>query len=136
VSVVRVEGSLLAPVKQELSRPVEALLARGRRSILVDLADVTDLDAAGVGALVHVYTLAAAGNAELWIENANGRVRTLLDRAGLLEVLTGDSAVTYEKCSGGQAAELGLGHPPIRARPARRVGLSWSLPLALRDGND
>jgi anti-sigma B factor antagonist len=99
VSVVRVEGSLVAPVKQEVGRPVEALLASGERSIVVDLAGVTDVDAAGVGELVQAYTLAAAGNAELSIENATGRVRTLLDLAGLLEILTADADVTYEKCS-------------------------------------
>ena len=65
---------------------------------MVDLARVTGVDAAGVGALVQAYTLAAAGNAELWIENATGRVRTLLDLAGLLEILGADD-VTYERCS-------------------------------------
>jgi anti-anti-sigma factor len=99
VSVVRVVGSLLAPLNDELLRRVEALLVRGGRSILVDLADVTGLDAAGVGELVRAYTLANAGKAELWVENAIDRVRVLLDRAAVLEVLTSESAVTYEECS-------------------------------------
>jgi anti-anti-sigma factor len=107
VSVIRVEGSLLAPLDHELLRRVEALLVRGRRSILLDLADVTDLDAAGVGELVRAYTLATAGEAELWVENAIDRVRMLLDRAGLLEVLAGESAVTYENAREAEAAEVG-----------------------------
>jgi anti-anti-sigma factor len=123
VSVVRVEGSLVAPVKREVGQPVEALLADGRRSIVVDLAGVTAVDAAGVGELVQAYTLAAAGNAELWIENATGRVRTLLELAGLLEILTADADLTFEKCSRGEAADVGLYDRPTRAPSATaRVG--------------
>jgi len=98
-SVVRVEGPLLAPLNHELLRRVEALLVRGRRSIRLDLAGMADLDAAGVGELVSAYTLASARKAQLSVENAIERVRLLLDRAALLEVLTSESAVTYEKCS-------------------------------------
>jgi anti-anti-sigma factor len=84
-------GSLRAPVGEELRQRVKALLGRGQRSILLDLAHVTDLDAAGVGELVHVYRLAIERRAELWIENAVRRVRHLLERAGLFEILsTGD----------------------------------------------
>ena len=49
VSVVQVEGPRLAPVEQDLRRRVQELVARGRRSILVDLGNVTDLDAVPAG---------------------------------------------------------------------------------------
>jgi anti-anti-sigma factor len=92
VSVLQPRGPLRAPVRPELRRQVEELLARGRRSILLDLATLTELDAAGVGELVRLYGMANAAQGELWIENAPRGIRTLLDRAGLLDILSGSPA--------------------------------------------
>jgi anti-sigma B factor antagonist len=99
LSVLHLEGALRAPVSWDLRRRVEDLLARGRRRILLDLADVTHLDAAGLGELVRLYMLAAAVDGELWIRNATGRAIRLLDLAGLLEILGPPSPLAYEKCS-------------------------------------
>jgi anti-anti-sigma factor len=99
LSVVELEGVLRAPVSRELRWRVESLLARGRRCIVLDLANVTDLDAAGLGELVQVYTLAAAVEGELWIRNTTGRARELLDLAGLFEILSAPSPFAYERCS-------------------------------------
>jgi anti-sigma B factor antagonist len=99
LSVLHLEGALRAPVSRDLRRRVEALLAHGRRCILLDLANVTDLDAAGLGELVRVYTLAAAPKGELWIRNSTGRIRKLLDLAGLFEILSVPSPFAYERCS-------------------------------------
>jgi anti-anti-sigma factor len=99
LSVLHVEGALRAPVRGDLQRPVRALLARGRQSILLDLAKVTDLDAAGVGELVQVYTLTNAADGELWIENASGRTRRLLHEAGLFDLLSMRFLLASEQCS-------------------------------------
>jgi anti-sigma B factor antagonist len=99
LSVLHVEGPLRAPVGWDLGRQVEALLARGRRGIVVDLSNVTEVDAAGVGELVRLYTLAAAAGGELSILTRSARVRRLLGQAGLLEMLDQPSPLALTQCS-------------------------------------
>ena len=99
VSVLYVEGRLRWPVSPELRRQVEALLGRGERRILLDLTNLEAIDAAGVGELVELRGLADAANGELWIDNPDRKARTLLDRAGLLELLSLDGPFGFEKCS-------------------------------------
>ena len=98
-SVLDVVGPLRSPVSLALRRRVGALLRRGERSILVDLARVTDFDAAGLGELAHVYRMADAANGVLRVACTTGMVRKLLGLTGLLQVLTGASRFDYEKCS-------------------------------------
>jgi len=86
-SVLRLEGSLRAPVSPELRERVEALLHLGERMILLDLARVPDLDAAGVGGLVHVYGMVSEAEGVLHVGRAPRRVRRLLDLAGVSELL-------------------------------------------------
>jgi anti-anti-sigma factor len=85
--VLHLEGPLRAPVSTELRPKVHALLRRGTRKILVSLAGVSDVDAAGVGELVHAYNMTVAAHGMLRITHAFGRVRELLARVGLLELL-------------------------------------------------
>jgi anti-anti-sigma factor len=99
LSILYPKGDLRAPVSPELRRRVETLLGRGRRFIVLDLSNVTDLDAAGLGELVRVHALAAAARGELWIRNTTGRTRKLLDLAGLFEILSVPSPPAYESCS-------------------------------------
>ena len=75
------------PVPSALRRAVTALLLDGERHILLDLAAVTDLDAAGIGELVQVSNLTTAAGGTLQIARARASVRRLLDRVGLLRVL-------------------------------------------------
>jgi anti-anti-sigma regulatory factor len=80
-------------VAVDLRQQVEALIAEGRRSIALDLAGITDLDAAGVGELVRVFRMAgAAANARLRVENVTGKAGKLLDLAGLLPLLSASVA--------------------------------------------
>jgi anti-sigma B factor antagonist len=87
VAVLRIAGPLYAPVFATLLSDVRALLSTGRRRILLDLAGLTAIDAAGVGALVHVYNMATAADAVLRIANTSGDVRVLLTRVELLDLL-------------------------------------------------
>jgi anti-anti-sigma factor len=82
-SVLEVEGDLRAPVSMELRERVAALLDRGERRIVLDLARIADIDAAGIGELVHVVNAATAAGAMLRIAHATGPVRRLLDTSGL-----------------------------------------------------
>jgi anti-sigma B factor antagonist len=92
VSVLHLKGALRAPIGPALEHKVHALLRRGERRILLNLAEVSDLDAAGLGELVRVYNTAVAADGVLQIAHAGGRIRTLLTRVGLFELLSVDAA--------------------------------------------
>ena len=90
-SVLHLEGALRAPLGPELRKRVEALLRRGERFILLDLAGVTDCDAAGVGELVRVFGTAGGARGVLQVIHAATRVRRPLELAGLFDLLSADS---------------------------------------------
>jgi anti-anti-sigma factor len=90
-AVLNVEGPLRAPVRSVMRHDVRALLRRGERRILVHLAQVSEIDAAGVGQLVRAYNMAVAANAVLRIIQVSTRVREVLSRVGLLDLLSPDS---------------------------------------------
>jgi anti-anti-sigma factor len=68
-------------------RRVGALLRRGERQIILDLKGVTSIDAAGLGELVRAYKLARATNGTLHVVNPRARVRKLIERVGLGDLL-------------------------------------------------
>jgi anti-anti-sigma factor len=88
--VVAVEGPLRVPVSRALRDNLRALLRRGERTITLDLAEVTRIDAAGVGELVRAFNLTAAVNGRLRMTNASPWVREVLERAGVFDLLTGE----------------------------------------------
>ena len=98
LAFVRVEGPLRVPVGFKLRGQVEALLGGGQKSLVLDLAAVTDLDAAGVGELVYLYRRALAADADLRLVRASKKVCRLLDRAGVAALLGTDCACE-ERCS-------------------------------------
>jgi anti-anti-sigma factor len=96
VSVIHVRN-LRVPVGGELRRSVHALLRSGRRRILLDLAKVSDIDAAGLGELVGAYNTTIAANGVLRIANASLKVRELLVRVGLFERLSASDESRVEE---------------------------------------
>jgi anti-anti-sigma factor len=78
------------PVNRALRHNVCALLRQGERVIVLDLADVTQIDAAGTGELVRVFNLTAGVNGRLRITNASPWVRGVLERAGVFDLLVGE----------------------------------------------
>jgi anti-anti-sigma factor len=72
-----------------LRQSVRALLHRGERRIVLDLARVSAIDAAGVGELVCAYKLTTAATGAFQIVNASRRVHQMLERAGVFHVLSG-----------------------------------------------
>jgi anti-anti-sigma factor len=86
-SVLELEGTLQAPLNGELRQQVEVLLGRNERRILVSLARLSAIDAAGVGALVDAYVIASRNGGVLRVSEASRRVRQLLDVAGVLDFL-------------------------------------------------
>lgn len=91
VSILHITGPLRVPLGLELQWTVHRILRRGTRRIELNLAAVFDLDAGGVGELVHLFNMAAAAHSELRIASVRPRVRALLDRARVFDLLTGDA---------------------------------------------
>jgi anti-anti-sigma regulatory factor len=87
---VPLEDSLRVPLlTRDLQNTVRALLLRGERDIVLDLARVTRIDAAGVGELIRAYNMSTAADGSLRIVHATEWVREVLERLQLFELLSG-----------------------------------------------
>jgi anti-anti-sigma factor len=91
--VLNVDGRLHAPRAAELLRAVQARLHRGERTIVLSLARVAVIDAAGIGELVRAYNMTVAVGGSLRITHVTPFVRELLVRVGLFDILTKGSEV-------------------------------------------
>jgi anti-sigma B factor antagonist len=85
---VYIDGALIVPVNPDLLTKVRAFLRGGNRSILLDLSSVPFIDAGGIGELVRAYDIASAMDVALRIAHATDRVRELLERVGLFDLLS------------------------------------------------
>jgi anti-anti-sigma factor len=81
----------------ELRRSVQALLLAGERRIVLDLARVPRIDAAGVGELVRAYNMTTAVDGMFSIVHETRFVREILVRVGLFDRIsaTGTDAAGY-----------------------------------------
>ena len=86
-SILPVDGALRAPVTAKLRRRVEALVGRGERQVVLDLADLSDIDAAGIGELVRAFNALKAAGGVLQVAHASRHVRRLLQVTGVLTLL-------------------------------------------------
>jgi anti-anti-sigma factor len=93
---VRLEGWRRLPFKGEVPSMVRTLLGRGERRIVLDLAGIARIDAAGIGELVRAYNIATAGNGALRIANTNPWVREMLERVGLFDRLNAGANDTQD----------------------------------------
>jgi RNA polymerase sigma-B factor len=96
--VLDLEGAFRVPLSGDLRQQVQALLGRQERRILVNLARVPAVDAAGVGALVDAYAITSRAGGILQVTGASRRVCRLLDVAGVLAFLS------PRPCDAGEAA--------------------------------
>jgi anti-sigma B factor antagonist len=112
-ATVSVIGQLRAPGTSALRRAVTGLLLDGERHIRLDLAALTDLDAAGIGELVNVSNMTTAAGGTLQIAHARTSVRRVLDAVGLLRVLEDTSAPSV---NGGCGDEGSSGGTPCTGR--------------------
>ncbi len=94
LDVPHVEGAFRAPLTRELPHKVQTLLRHGARTIVLDFTGVSSIDAAGIGQLVQLYNLTAAAYGMLRIVHVHARVRELLQRVALLELLDADGVAT------------------------------------------
>jgi anti-sigma B factor antagonist len=86
-AILPLEGTLRAPATAKLRRRVEALLGRGERQVVVDLANLSEIDAAGIGELVRAFNAMKSAGGVLQIAHATRHVRKLLQVTGLLTLL-------------------------------------------------
>jgi anti-anti-sigma factor len=93
-AMLRVEGTLRSPVDVVLRSRVESLLHGGVRRVVLDLAGVSDIDAAGVGELIHIFNTAAAAGGAVEIAQASPHVHRVLDVAGVLGLLCHGTAMS------------------------------------------
>jgi anti-anti-sigma factor len=88
--VLYLDGPFWTPVPHELRHRVKDLIDRGEQRIVIDLARVSKIDAAGIGELVRAYNIARAANATVRVANATLWVRDVIERVGLAPFLLRD----------------------------------------------
>ena len=83
VSVVRVEEPrIMYPMLGEFSAAVTALIAAGRRRIVIDLTPVTYIDSATIGCFMDLYRQSDAAGGRLKLSGVTKRVETMLTMTG------------------------------------------------------
>jgi anti-anti-sigma factor len=87
LAIVRVAGALRAPVNGELRETLATLVRRGERRVLLDLAGLRDIDAAGVGELIRAFNTVRAAGGVLRIAHPHRYVRRPLRLAGVLDLM-------------------------------------------------
>jgi len=88
---VHVDGPFLAPMNNDLPGSILDLLRTGERGIVLDLSNVSLIDAGGVGELVRAYNIACGMDVSLRIVHTTRWVRETLARVGLFDLLNADA---------------------------------------------
>jgi anti-sigma B factor antagonist len=87
VTVVLLDGQIvLGEETNALREKVKFLLAEGRSKLVLDLANVTNIDSAGLGALVSVHSTASQRGVSLRLCNLGARFKELLQVTRLITV--------------------------------------------------
>jgi len=103
--LLKLTGALRAPVDDQLLMATARKLVRNRcREVIVDLEAVTDIDAAGLGALVAVRNLAKRAGGGLSVLKPSPRVGQLLAVTKLLWVLNVEGAGASQMASADEGA--------------------------------
>jgi anti-anti-sigma factor len=87
-TTIQCHGKVIAQTSQEVQDLVKPLIARGGR-IVLDFADVTQVDSMGLGTLVRLKVSAInVGYCTLELENISQRVQELLRLTKLTELFS------------------------------------------------
>ena len=89
IPLIHLEGSLtLGPQLAEFSKRLHALLrSPGIDALLLEFTGVSEVDSAGLGELVILYTSATEQNCRLCLVNVPSRVVRLLEMTKLIGIL-------------------------------------------------
>jgi anti-anti-sigma factor len=83
VSIVRVgEARMMFPMLGDFADAVSALIASGRRDILIDMTPVTYVDSATIGCLMDLYRQVTSTGGHLKLSSVQKRVETMLTMTG------------------------------------------------------
>ncbi len=88
VSILPVEGALRAPATTTLRYRLDRMLEGGERRVVLDLAHLSAIDAAGIGELVRAFGRMQAAGGVLRIAHASRHVRALLHATGVFTLLS------------------------------------------------
>jgi len=87
VTVLKLSGRIaLGQESEQLRREIKSLLAEGKNQILIDLADVTHVDSAGLGTLVSGLTSVQNVGGRMKLANLTKRFHDLLSITKLVTV--------------------------------------------------
>jgi anti-sigma B factor antagonist len=79
VAVLALDGRIvLGEETSALREKVKSLLGEGKKNIVLNLSNVTQIDSSGLGALVTTYSSAKSGGASLRLCNLGSRFNELL----------------------------------------------------------
>ena len=88
VTVIEIVGRLtLGEVATRLTDEIRQLVAKGKKSILLNLAGLTNMDSSGVGLLVSSFATVNREGGHLKLSNLTARVKDLLLITKLYAVL-------------------------------------------------
>jgi anti-anti-sigma factor len=83
ISIVRVgETRLMYPILGDFASAVSALIAAGKREILIDLSPVTYVDSATIGCFMDLYRQVHGAGGHLKLSGVQKRVETMLTMTG------------------------------------------------------
>ena len=87
VTVLDVSGQItLSQGDQQFKDKINSLVHEGRRNIIVNLANVTHVDSAGLGELVAAYTTVTKAGGSMKLLNLTRRLHDLLAITKLLTI--------------------------------------------------
>lgn len=89
VSIVDLQGrsTIYGGESELLSKHLRDLAANGKRKLLLNLANLTQMDSSGIGLIVEMYVSLKRRNGELKLLCPRGRVLQVLTVFRLLEVI-------------------------------------------------
>ena len=83
ISIVRIgETRLMYPILSDFASAVSALIAAGKREILIDMTPVTYVDSATIGCLMDLYRQVTTAGGHLKLSAVQKRVETMLTMTG------------------------------------------------------
>ena len=87
VTLLVLDGDLDLAVSAQLHESVDALLAAGRRHLVVDVGALRFCDSSGLGALVRAHRVTSDAGGSLVVAGARGAVQRLLELTNLAKVI-------------------------------------------------
>lgn len=86
ITIVDIKGTVTYLEADALHEMFVDLLAKGRKKILLNLSDVSQLDSSGIGALARGFALIKRSGGDLKMTHLNKQVQRLLEITNLAKI--------------------------------------------------